>query len=356
MTHVDVIVGARPQFVKAAVLMPALQALGIDARLTHTGQHYDAALTSDVASALGLVLPPPLMAQMPPSGRPLGAMYDHLVAFLTTSKPALVLVLGDTVSTLAGAIAASDLGISVAHVEGGVRCGSPQMIEERNRTVVDHLSLLHMVTSQDAALSLQREGISSHVHVVGDLLLDARKNFSQQIEHATPGIPLSDRFGLVTLHRAETVDSEERLGTLMRELNRLSEDLPLVWPMHPRTHERLKRYSIELSPAIQRVPPLGYLSFQHVLSRASVCLTDSGGAQREAYYAQTPCVVLRDASEWTEIINTGWGVLAGVNPIALRSLVQRAETTKPSAHPPLFGTGDAASRIARIVQAWLPQH
>jgi UDP-GlcNAc3NAcA epimerase len=358
------IVGARPQFVKAAVVSRAIRRLGsgrraapIEEVLVHTGQHYDPVMSGVFFAQLDLPAPRyDLGVGSGPHGRQTGRMLMRLEPILLAERPDFVLVYGDTTSTLAGALAAAKLAIPVAHVEAGLRSFDRAMPEELNRVLTDRLSALLFCPAEAAALNLAREGIMSGIHVVGDVMFDAflaYRGLARRGSDVLARLDLKARgFALATVHRQENTDDPVRLAGLMEALAAIAaEDGPLVVPLHPRTRAALRRLgrSVRSSAGLLIVPPLPYLDMIALESAARVILTDSGGVQKEAYFAGVPCVTLRTETEWTETVAAGANVVAGTEPAAVRSAYAAARRSRPSAHPPLYGRGDAGRRIARIL-------
>lgn len=351
--RVVTIVGARPQFVKAAVVSAALARDGVSEILVHTGQHYDAALSDVFFEELGL--PPParhLGIGGLSHGAMTGRMLEAIEKVLVEERPDWVLVYGDTNSTVAGALAAAKLHIPVAHVEAGMRSYNRRMPEEQNRVVTDHLSTLHLVTSDTPRRNLEREGIASGIHVVGDVMLDAVRMYGASAERKRTREELGlarGGFGLVTLHRAENTDSPERFAAILDALGDVSRELPLVFSVHPRTQKLLEQQRRELADTIRILPPVSYFEMLNLELGARIILTDSGGVQKEALYAGVPCVTLRDETEWTETVELGWNILAGAERSRIVAAARRFLAQPPeAAPPPIYGDGTAGSRIARI--------
>jgi UDP-GlcNAc3NAcA epimerase len=352
--RVHSIVGARPQFIKAAIVSAALQAQGIDEVLIHTGQHFDARMSDVFFSELGLPTPGHhLGIASLGHGAMTGRMLEAIERVLTDDPPDCVLVYGDTNSTLAGALAAAKLNIPVAHVESGMRSFNRRMPEEVNRVLTDHVASLHLVTSEAPRALLAREGITSGVHVVGDVMYDAALRFRDAAArtgaHAALGLGGAP-FGLVTLHRAENTDDPTRLAAIAHGLARLGEDLALVLPLHPRTRGALDRAGVTLSPAVRVLSPLGYLEMLDLEAHASLILTDSGGVQKEALFAGCPCVTLRDETEWTETVESGWNTLVGASAERMVTAARASLAAPPRGTPPtIYGDGSAGPRIARLL-------
>lgn len=348
--RVVTVVGARPQFIKAAPLSRALAGKHEEI-LIHTGQHYDDNMSAVFFRELGVRAPDHFLGVgSGPHGAQTGAMLGAIERVLLETRPDKVVVFGDTNSTLAGALAAVKLSIPVAHVEAGLRSFRRTMPEEINRVMTDHVSSLLFVPAQSAADQLAREGITVGVHVVGDIMLDALNMFRPKAS-----AEILDRIGVergryiaATVHRAENTDDEPRLRTILAGLARL--ELPVVMPLHPRTKARLDAMtkadaSFALPQTLRIVDPLGYLDSLALLGGAACVATDSGGVQKEAYFLGVPCVTLRDETEWIETIGTGWNVLAGADAEQIAVSVRR-QLEPRGPRPALYGDGAAAEGIA----------
>jgi UDP-GlcNAc3NAcA epimerase len=350
--RVVTVVGARPQFIKAAVVSAALEQAGLSEMLIHTGQHYDVAMSDVFFEELSL---PPPARHLGVGGLSHGAMTGRMIEAIETvlveERPDWVLVYGDTNSTVAGALAAAKLHIPVAHVEAGMRSFNRRMPEELNRVVTDHLATLHFVTSDLPRRNLENEGVTAGVHIVGDVMLDAVRTYRASAERQRTREELGVErggFGLVTLHRAENTDSPERLREIIDALAEVSRELPLVFSVHPRTQKLLEKLHLELAPTIRIVPPISYFEMLNLELGARLILTDSGGVQKEALYAGVPCVTLRDETEWTETVDLGWNVLAGAERSRIVSAARHFLAHPPGGEPaPIYGDGGAAARIAR---------
>ncbi len=351
------VVGNRPQFIKAAPLSAALRKVS-DHVLVHTGQHYDAELSQIFFDELSLAPPDHEIAAG--SGSHAGqtaAMLVGLEPVLLGEAPDLVLVYGDTNSTLAGSLVAAKLGLPLGHVESGLRSFDRAMPEEVNRVVADVLSDLRFCPSPTAVANLAAEGISAGVHMVGDVMVDVARTFapaarrSQVLERL--GVA-REGYALVTVHRQSNT-GDESMPALVAVLEAL--DRPAVFPIHPRTRAALERTGLagRAQAAAILTPPLGYLDFTALLMSAAVCLTDSGGVQKEAYLHRVPCITLRDTSEWVETIALGWNRLAGGLDAAAVTAALR-DLHRPADHPPLYGEGDAAARIAAVVASAGERH
>jgi UDP-N-acetylglucosamine 2-epimerase len=341
------VVGARPQFIKAAPLAAALQQAGVTARILHTGQHYDHGMSAVFFGELGLPEPAwNLGCGGGTHGAMTGAMLAGIENILLTERPGMTVVLGDTNSTLAGALAAAKLQIPVAHVEAGLRSFNRRMPEEHNRVCTDHLSDLLFCSSEAARRQLAAEGLTRGVHVTGDIMADGFLHMKERVagrpfSHA----PSQSPWALLTLHRPENTEFPDRMRAILTALGEWGR--PVLFPVHPRTEAALARHSIELPENVQACEPLSYGGMVSALLACEVVLTDSGGLQKEAYWAGRRCVTLREETEWTETVAGGWNRLAGAD--ATRILAALRGNSVPAAHPPLYGDGGAAQRIARII-------
>ena len=340
------VVGARPQFVKAAPVARAFAAAGIEEVMVHTGQHFDANMSEVFFQELEIPEP---RYNLDIHGGTHGAMTGRMLAaveeVLLAEKPDALLIYGDTNSTLAGALAASKLHIPVLHVEAGLRSFNRAMPEEINRIVADHLSALLFCPSQAAVTHLASEGIAKGVHFVGDVMQDAtlfaQARASERLRLLAGLGVAPGGYALCTLHRAENTDDPARLRTMIDYLRTAANGQPVIWPIHPRTRGVIDREGIALD-GIVITDPVGYFDMHALLAHAAIVLTDSGGLQKEAYFHRVPCVTLRDETEWVETIDAGWNRLWTVE--AYR---------EPRTEIADYGDGNAAGRIADLVAGFL---
>ena len=352
--HVVTVVGARPQFIKAAALSPALADAGIRETLVHTGQHYDANMSDVFFDELGMAAPRfALGIGSGTHGAQTGQMLGAVEAVLLDVRPDAMLVYGDTNSTLAGALAASKLGVPVAHVEAGLRSFDRQMPEEQNRVVTDHLSTWCFAPTDAAVANLAREGIVDGVHRTGDIMIDAVRRFAP-VARARATIATGDSV-LVTLHRAATTDDDATLCTVVDGLVALSARRPVVLPLHPRTRAALVRVGAlaRVEAHVRVVAPLGYLDLLATLHACALVVTDSGGLQKEAWAAGRPAVVLRDTTEWVELAETGWVHLLAPQRAAELPAVADAHLARERDPRALYGDGAAGRTIAGVLAAGL---
>lgn len=344
------IVGARPQFIKAAPVSNLLRKHHAEV-LIHTGQHYDNNLSDIFFNELAIPSPDyNLGVGSGPHGEQTGTMLTRLEKILIEEKPDWTLIYGDTNSTLAGALASTKLHIPVAHVEAGLRSFNRRMPEEINRVVADHLSELLLCPSDVAVANLAAEGLTKGVHNIGDVMADAlfyAKKRAMEKSTILTRMDLSEkRYLLATVHRAENTDDPQRLENIFRALSNAGEKV--VFPIHPRTRAALSSVN-HFQPGlnIQLIDPVSYLDMIQLESRARLILTDSGGIQKEAYWLGVPCITLRDETEWVETVQAGWNRLAGANPDLILELIK--SFSPPSTHPPLYGDGNAAARCVALL-------
>jgi UDP-N-acetylglucosamine 2-epimerase len=355
------VVGARPQFVKAAPVSRALRVVH-EELLVHTGQHYDDAMSAAFFRELEIPAPDVnLEVGSGPHGAQTAQMMRGLEPVIAEHEPDGVLVYGDTNSTLAGAVIASKVKYPdgrrpwLAHVEAGLRSFNPAMPEEGNRIVADHLADLLLAPTPAAIDNLAREGLGARGELVGDVMVDT---FRWALPRAASHLPqvVADLPGyvLVTLHRAENVDDPARLATL---LGMLELDRPVVFPIHPRTREAIARSGLTMPGNVRPIDPVGYLAMVALESGAAAIATDSGGVQKEAYLAGVPCITLRGETEWVETVDAGWNRVIGSDPVALRAALDDApflDRSRP--RPSLFGDGQAAGRIVAALEGLDARH
>jgi UDP-N-acetylglucosamine 2-epimerase len=344
------VVGARPQFVKAAAMSGPLRERHQEV-LVHTGQHYDYAMSGIFFDGLGLPAPDVnLGVGSGLHGAQTARMLEGIEAILSAQRPDWLLVYGDTNSTLAAALAAAKLSVPIAHVEAGLRSFDLRMPEEINRVVTDRLASLLLCPSRTAAEHLAAEGLTRNVHVVGDVMLDLLLGARSALLARGPGILSAldlteDGYLLVTVHRSANTDHREPLAHIVKALAALEE--PVVFPVHPRTRAALAEAGSPPMPHVRLIEPVGYLDMITLIGSARMVLTDSGGVQKEAYWLEVPCLTLRDETEWVETVHTGWNTLVGVDPTRIVEAVR--SLTPPAAHPLLYGDGRAVSRCIDLL-------
>ena len=348
------VVGARPEFVQVAALCRVLRKRHEEI-LVHTGQHYDDRMSKVFFDELGLPKPDyDLGVGSGSHAEQTAAMLPKLEQVMIERKPDIVVIRGDTNSTLAAALAAAKLDLPIAHVEAGERSFVRAMPEEINRVVADRLSSIFFCVSMRAVANLAKEGIRDDVHHVGDVMFDALEhNLPRAREKstflATNGLT-SKGYYLATVHRADNTGDPKRLAGLFEGLGRL--DKPVVLPIHPRTAAAVKSFGVTVPANVKVIEPLGYFDMLVAEEGAAIIGTDSGGVQREAYCLGVPCVTLRDETEWTETVDAGWNRLVGADPAKIIEGFTDAKHLPPG-RPPIFGAGDAAQKIEEALTAFV---
>jgi UDP-N-acetylglucosamine 2-epimerase len=375
------IVGARPQFVKAAAIQRAIQDFNqspsrtrrrIQEILVHTGQHYDYLL--DRVFFEELKLPKPDYHLGVGSGshaKQTGLILERIEAVFQKEKPEVVMVYGDTNSTLAGALAAAKLNIPIAHVEAGLRSYNRAMPEEINRLVTDHLSTLLFCPTTQSVRNLLREGIkdgeTQAVKKVGDVMYDSILYYSKLAEKRSTILrnlglfpaktsnsePRTPNYYLATLHRAENTDNPKKLESILKALHEIGKNTPVILPLHPRTRKMAKVYRLfSKFRNIEFIEPVPYLDMLNLEKSAKAILTDSGGVQKEAYWLKIPCFTLRDETEWIETVNSGWNVLVGAKTERIMEEVSRFSGKNLPKRSTLFGDGKASRKIVEILMKY----
>jgi UDP-GlcNAc3NAcA epimerase len=344
------VVGARPQFIKAAAMSRELRKRHKEI-IVHTGQHYDYEMSEIFFR--GLELPRPeinLEVGSGSHGTQTGVMLQGIEKALETERPDWVLVYGDTNSTLAGALAAAKLNIRIAHVEAGLRSFNRRMPEEINRVLTDHVSSLLFCPSDVSIHHLAAEGITKNVHCVGDVMLDvlqwAQERAKPRAKEILDGLGLKKRdYLLATVHRSENTDDPEKLSAILEAFNAL--DQTLVFPVHPRARKVIAAAGLHLKPHVKIIEPLGYFEMLTGSASARMILTDSGGLQKEAYWLGVPCVTLREETEWTETVDAGWNILTGAAREKIVSAVR--SFAPPASRPALYGDGQTAPKCVNLL-------
>lgn len=360
MIRIITIVGARPQFVKAAMLSRAIsmrnkEGLSFEEKLIHTGQHYDENMSRVFFHEMGILKPTwQLHCGNHTHGAMTGQMLMDIEKILIDNQPDYVLVYGDTNSTLAGALAASKLHIPVVHVEAGLRSFNKAMPEEINRILTDHVSSILCCPTQTAVQNLHKENITKGVYHVGDIMYDAALLFGKEAEQRSTilqTLGLSPKeFLLCTVHRAENTDSQERLCQIAQAWTEIAASERIVIPLHPRTRIYLEKYNL-LATLQQQLnilftDPLGFLDMVMLERNARIILTDSGGIQKEAYFHKTPCITLREETEWTETIESGWNQLAGFHA---QDIIKCLSTSNDRKEIQEYGDGNTAQKILDLL-------
>lgn len=352
------VIGARPQFIKASAVSRAIQAesargAGLHEIIVHTGQHFDANMSKVFFEELSI--PEPgyhLGIASLGHGAMTGRMLEAIESVLLKEKPDMMLVYGDTNSTLAGALAAAKLSVPVAHVEAGLRSFNKRMPEEVNRILTDHVSNLLFCPTQTAANNLENEGIKSGVHLVGDVMYDVTLHYRELAaeRHSLEKWGVTEKgYALCTVHRAENTDDATRLQGILGALRDIAEEIPVILPLHPRTRKIIDAMGqSEALRGLTVLEPLSYLEMLRLEMSAKLILTDSGGVQKEAFFHRVPCITLRDETEWVETVEMGWNVLVGAD----RDLVAGSwsATRVLGRNEDVYGDGDAAGKITKYLR------
>jgi UDP-GlcNAc3NAcA epimerase len=357
------VVGARPQFIKAAMISRAIIAHNqtasagsfIEEQILHTGQHYDPNMSEIFFTQLGIPEPAVnLNINGGSHGEMTARMLVRIESEILAREPDMVMVYGDTNSTLAGALAASKLHVPVAHVEAGLRSFNRRMPEEINRVLTDHLASLLFCPTLTAVENLAREGISEGVHHVGDVMYDAALVFADIAAKKSTILKelglTSGQYLLATVHRAENTDDPERLENILRAFDELSRSFPLVFPVHPRTREKMKNSAFRISNSalrnIKLTEPVSFLDMIQLERNARCILTDSGGMQKEAYFHRVPCVTMRNETEWVETVIAGWNQVVGANAKRISRAVGLAHKGRGITE---YGEGACSEKIVELM-------
>jgi len=332
------VIGARPEIIQAAPVSAALSELAQEI-IVHTGQHYDAAMSAGQILDTGLPQPHHNLGVGSRSrAQQLGVAHMRLAEVIERERPDAVLVRGDTNATLSGARAAAAAGVPLVHIEAGLRSRRSDMPEEHNRVQTDRLAGLLLAPTPGARRNLLDEGLSGEIHVTGDPLCDTLERWRARVQ------PAGGNYLLATVHRNYNTDHPERLEAVLECLAR--SPWPVLMPLHPRTRARIAEWDLEVSPWIRLLEPVSYSRMLALERGANAIATDSGGVQREAYMWGVPCLTLREETEWSDTVQTGWNTIVGVDPDAFAAALARP---LPKERPPIFGDGRAAPRIAAIV-------
>jgi len=358
------IIGARPQFIKAAAVSRAIIEHNkkspdqpIIEAIVHTDQHYDENMSHVFFDELDIPEPDYNLGVGSSShAEQTGEMLRKIEATLIKERPDWCLVYGDTNSTLAGALAASKLHLPVAHIEAGLRSFNRRMPEEINRVVSDHVSDILFCPTQTSVNNLAKEGISTGVHQVGDVMYDCILFYTKKTKPIEREIlersgVQSKSYSLATVHRAENTDDSARLTNIFEALNEITtKDCPVVLPLHPRTVKYAQKHGLEFVNNVKVIQPVSYLEMIILENNAKLILTDSGGVQKEAYWLSVPCITLRDETEWVETVESGWNILTGADKQSIISGVRCIRKPQAGTSDSAYGNGDAANQICEILQ------
>lgn len=346
------IIGARPQFIKAAVLTRRLlHEPDFEETVIHTGQHYDKDMSENFFQELRIPLPAYNLGinNLPPPAMT-ASMLEAIEPLLVAEAPDMVVVYGDTNSTLAGALAAKKLLLPIAHIEAGLRSGDMKMPEELNRVITDRISDLLFCPTEIAVTNLKQEAFEqSAIHLTGDIMLDAALTFAT--ESKVPAVMIEGAFALCTFHRQQLIESPEKVKRLLDRLMALNKEIPLLLVAHPRTKQVITGLGVDIPFSISS--PLTYLEMLHVVKESSLVITDSGGLQKEAYFFKKPCITIRHNTEWKELVNAGVNMLAGDDGYGILDAYRKFEMIKPDFSQPSCPDFVQASALLFIFIIWL---
>ena len=348
------VIGARPQFVKAAVLSRLIKKEdSIEEILVHTGQHFDASMSDVFFEEMDIPKPKyNLEVSNLSHGAMTGRMLEKIEEVLQIEKPDLLLVYGDTNSTLAGALAAQKMHIPVAHVEAGLRSFDLNMPEETNRILTDRMASVLFAPTYNAIKNLQKEGYDDFdckIILSGDIMQDAAIFYAEKSgERVNLPADIPEKFILCTLHRAENTDNKDRLKNIVDSLNEINKEIPIVLPLHPRTKKMLQSFDLKLD--VHLLEPVGYFEMIELLKRCSLVMTDSGGLQKEAYFFEKPCLTLRDQTEWIELVENGFTKIVGADKSRILSGYSEMLDASPDYSKELYGGGKAGEKILNYLK------
>jgi UDP-GlcNAc3NAcA epimerase len=354
MQKIVTVIGARPQFIKAAAVSRSISGVeGLQEVILHTGQHFDDNMSKVFFDQMSIPRPAyNLGVHSMDHGAMTGAMLAGIEEILKSERPDLVLVYGDTNSTLSGALAASKMGIPVAHVEAGLRSFNMAMPEEINRIVTDRLSTWLFCPTKTAVHNLITEGYKNfgkHVHLTGDVMYDAMLIY-RHVAHAPSDIQLPTSYVLATIHRAENTDDPVRLRAVVESLNAIADSSAVVLPLHPRTRRYMKAGDLPaLNHGIIVTAPLGYLEMIYLLEHCNMVVTDSGGLQKEAYFFGKPCITVREETEWTELVEAGCNTICGSNKERILQAFKQYSDSTVIFPAGLYGNGNASEQIVQAL-------
>lgn len=356
------VIGARPQFIKASALSRVLgSCVDLQESIVHTGQHYDTTMSSVFFRDLNIPEPRYNLGVGSSShAKQTGEIMKLFEQICLRDKPNLVLIYGDTNSTIAAALVAAKLNIPIAHVEAGLRSFNRRMPEEINRIVADSISTLHFAPTSAAVKNLAHEGISRQVYLCGDVMYDvalwaAKLSSDKSIILSKLGLAFKS-YILATIHRAENTDNRHRLTNAFLALGAISKEVPVVLPIHPRTKKMVDKFAINTQyQGLIIIDPVGFFDMVALENGSRLIVTDSGGVQKEAYFHRTPCVTLRSETEWVETIDAGWNRLADASDekTITNQITIALNSPLPSTTIEEYGEGDAAMKISKIIQTFL---
>jgi UDP-GlcNAc3NAcA epimerase len=351
MQKILTIIGARPQFIKAAAVSREIaKHKELIEVIVHTGQHFDANMSDVFFEQMSIPKPDYNLAiNSVGHGAMTGRMMEKIEALILDEKPDWVMVYGDTNSTLAGALAATKLHVKVAHVEAGLRSFNMQMPEEVNRILTDRISTVLFCPTMTAIHNLQKEGydnIDCKIVRSGDVMQDAAMFYTDLSEK--PEFDLPENFVLATIHRAENTDDVDRLENIFKSFAQISKEIPVVLPLHPRTKGKIASANLDVDMSdIHFIDPVGYLQMVYLLQNCALVMTDSGGLQKEAFFFEKYCITLRDQTEWVELVEHGYNQIVGADPVKILKAFEESKTLTLDYDKDLYGKGQASAQIVK---------
>ena len=347
------VIGTRPNFVKAYLLSHQLRGRGHQEIIIHTGQHFDFEMSKVFFKDLDIPTPNYNLALR---GEAINKMLESIIQVIKKERPKLIIIYGDTNSSLAGTIAGYLCQVPVAHVEAGVRTYDLEMVEEKNRMIIDHFSSLLFCPTISAFESLRQEGYGNKAYFSGDVMYDAVLHSRPKLKNQKIFKQLQlkpKKYYLLTLHRQNTVDNKE---SLIKILSALHTTVPIVFPMHPRTKKNLIKFNLldRYQKRMTVIAPLGYIDILTLISNSKLVITDSGGLQKEAFFLQIPCVTLLDKPGWIEIVRSGWNKVTGIDQNKIKSALSLFKKTPPKiSSEQFFGDGHAVDKIINICEEYI---
>ena len=345
------IIGARPQFVKAATLSRAIQkSKDVEEVIIHTGQHFDSNMSAVFFEQMNIPKPNyNLGIDSLSHGAMTGRMIEGIEEIVILEKPEWIVVYGDTNSTLAGAIVASKLNVKLAHIEAGLRSYNMNMPEEVNRILTDRISNVLFCPTNNAVRNLEKEGFSNFdcsIHNVGDIMYESANYYKTKAKK--PQVYVPKEYILATVHRAENTNDKEKLSTIIEAFNELNNETEVLLLLHPRTKKYIDTYS--LKPKFRLIEPVGYLEMIYLINNCKLIMTDSGGLQKEAYYFKKACVTIRNETEWVELVEQKVNFLSKIDKVSILKAVKEILKREMNFSKELFGSGKSANKILKILK------
>ena len=344
------IIGARPQFIKASPVTSSIKEFGLFSEIIiHTGQHFDKNMSKVFFDEMNIPKPEyNLEINQLSDSEMIDTMIDKIKRVLINDQINAVLVYGDTNSTLAGSISASICNLPLFHIEAGLRSFNREMPEENNRIISDHLSTLLFCPTNVAMKNLRNEGINDGLHLAGDVMFDAYKKFSLMSDQGQSKIKMKSKYVLSTIHRRENINSKEKLTEIFSNLDSICNQIDIIMPLHPHTKKIINKYQIKSK--VRFIEPAGYIKMLHLLNNCEMIITDSGGLQKESYFARKKCIIVRTETEWKELVESGASTLC--NPESIFEKFQNISKDKCNFSENLYGNGDSSFAIVKSINSF----